>query len=344
MLDIPEEGGNPFNDKNKNMAWLDHLRENDPQFQEALRRTWKEFEPVIDDVTRSGGLLDQYRDELRPSWQDNFDRWFAENSGISVDFDEETESIRNFLKTMKSRFADNIDELLTKVNCTITFMDGDQLLSTKTVRSGSFLTYFLEDANPEKEGYQFRGWLTEEGAQVDPDAYVNTDLILKADFAKNEDDPGDGPEHGKQPWDHLIIVTPDDPEQPETTENGRAHTDPHPDGDGYDWDDSLSEVRNRMAGEDWIVYSPADWTYSLSADKTFLVYVHTDASTLLSVILDARPLTADSKAFEVIGEDKDITLLVFSEEFMQGLEAGEHTFTFKLSGIGKVVRTLRVVK
>ncbi len=77
-------------------------------------------------------------------------------------------------------------------------------------------------------------------------------------------------------------------------------------------------------------------------DTTFLVFVRTDPTMLLNVFLDGKLLTAYLKNFEVIDEDTGTFLLVFSEEVMQGMEAGEHTLTLDLTSIGEVVRTIRV--
>ena len=104
----------------------------------------------------------------------------------------------------------------------------------------------------------------------------------------------------------------------------------------------LSAVRHRMAENEEIVYSPAEWNYILSRDTTFLVFVRTDPTMLLNVFLDGRLLTAYLKNFEVIDENTGTFLLVFSEEVMQGLDVGEHTLTLDLTGIGEVVRTIRV--
>ena len=106
----------------------------------------------------------------------------------------------------------------------------------------------------------------------------------------------------------------------------------------------LKAMKIRMAENDLVVYSPADWIYSLSKDKTFLVFVRMDPTMLLNVLLDGRLLTSHLKNIEVIDENTGTFLLVFSEDVMQGLEAGEHTLQLDLTGAGEVVRTISVKK
>ena len=106
----------------------------------------------------------------------------------------------------------------------------------------------------------------------------------------------------------------------------------------------LEAVKNRMAEMNLEIFSPADWNYSLSKDGTFLVVVRTDPTQLLNVLLDGRLLTEYQKDFEVIDENTGTFLLVFSKDVMQSLEAGEHTLTLEINGIGELVRTITVVK
>ncbi len=106
----------------------------------------------------------------------------------------------------------------------------------------------------------------------------------------------------------------------------------------------LEAVKNRMAEMNLEIFSPADWKYSLSKDGTFLVVVRTDPTQLLNVLLDGRLLTEYQKDFEVIDENTGTFLLVFSKDVMQSLEAGEHTLTLEINGIGELVRTITVLK
>lgn len=106
----------------------------------------------------------------------------------------------------------------------------------------------------------------------------------------------------------------------------------------------LEALKIRMAEKNMEIFSPADWKYSLSKDGTFLVVVRTDPTQLLNVLLDGRLLTEYLKDYEVIDENTGTFLLVFSKDVMQSLEAGEHTLTLEINGIGELTRTITVVK
>ena len=64
---------------------------------------------------------------------------------------------------MRKQVNENISELLTKVNSTVTYMDGEETLFSRTVRSGSRFADSLNTEKPEKDGFLFLGWVTPDG-------------------------------------------------------------------------------------------------------------------------------------------------------------------------------------
>ena len=106
----------------------------------------------------------------------------------------------------------------------------------------------------------------------------------------------------------------------------------------------LTAMKNQMAGRSLDVYSPADWIYRHSNDKAFLVFIRSDPTQLLNVLLDGKLLTSDINDFVVIDENTGLFLLVFSEDVMQNLEVGDHTLTLEINGIGKISRTISVTE
>ena len=62
--------------------WFDQLRDKDPLFVELLRERWQDPENGMNvklmEITREGGLLDRYRDEIRASWEANEQELFAD--------------------------------------------------------------------------------------------------------------------------------------------------------------------------------------------------------------------------------------------------------------------------
>lgn len=176
---------NPFN--NRPMPWLDHLRESDPVYQRALLEAWGEMDAVVSDITRAGGVLDQYAEALRDSWEKNRQRWLADELGENATIDDQVAALRAFFESRRAAITANLDELLTKVHCTITFMDGDTVLSRESARSGEPLYASMALAKPEKDGCLFLGWLGSDGESVDASSVFVTDTVLQAHFVRDED-------------------------------------------------------------------------------------------------------------------------------------------------------------
>lgn len=204
----------------------------------------------------------------------------------------------------------------------------------------------------------------------DDDGWDEDDWDYEWDYDENDEDEPD------QPADDYVIVPQPIQNDPDEFDWDDFDWDEF-DWDDFDWDDMdmndlddfldhvpaeqlplllelakeqdggsgfLEAIKNRMAEMNLEIFSPADWKYSLSQGGTFLVVVRTDPTQLLNVLLDGKLLTEYHKDFEVIDENTGTFLLVFSEAVMQSLEAGEHTLTLDINGIGELVRTITVVK
>ena len=204
----------------------------------------------------------------------------------------------------------------------------------------------------------------------DDDGWTEEDWDYEWEYDENDEDEPD------QPADDYVIVPQPIQNDPDEFDWDDFDWDEF-DWDDFDWDDMdmndlddfldhvpaeqlplllelakeqdggsgfLEAIKNRMAEMNLEIFSPADWKYSLSQGGTFLVVVRTDPTQLLNVLLDGKLLTEYHKDFEVIDENTGTFLLVFSEAVMQSLEAGEHTLTLDINGIGELVRTITVVK
>lgn len=66
-------------------------------------------------------------------------------------------------------------------------MDGDQVLSRGSARSGYPLYTSMTLEKPEKDGYLFLGWMGPDGEYVDEASVFVRDTVLRADFLKDED-------------------------------------------------------------------------------------------------------------------------------------------------------------
>ncbi len=101
-------------------------------------------------------------------------------------------------------------------------------------------------------------------------------------------------------------------------------------------------IKARMVREDVLMYSPAGWRFSLSADTSFRVYVRTSATFLTAVCLDDQAL-ASGRDYSVSDCGNGIFLLVLSRDALHTLPAGRHTLRLSLTGIDGAEHSLDLV-
>ena len=98
------------------MPWLDYLRENEPQYQALLRRTWAELEPILDKVVADGGVIDQYAAQIRQSWIRNNERWhITEAEGL----DAQVVELKQFIQERRRFVRENLNASLTLVDAAV---------------------------------------------------------------------------------------------------------------------------------------------------------------------------------------------------------------------------------
>lgn len=163
------------------MAWLDHLRENDPEYLELLRSRWVELDKLITDVVRKGGVMDQYIAEIRNSWEDNLPYSQTQESNPKLDM----EILRTWMKERQNWINQNLDRLGTVYN-TVRFMADDTVVEQRQVYSGEMLKGLPD--SPKKEGYTFMGW-EYDGELINeydlPEIWK--DSTIRASFKNNQD-------------------------------------------------------------------------------------------------------------------------------------------------------------
>lgn len=147
----------------RNMPWLDYLRAYNPEYQAMLKERWTLFDSILDEILKPGGILDQYAEEIRASWQDDADRWpvIGEDGQVyTFVFDDTVKSLRDWMTQRQKWINENIDQDLTYVYNTVSFVADGQVIKTAPVLRNLWLDQ-LPPA-PVKAGYVFAGWETEE--------------------------------------------------------------------------------------------------------------------------------------------------------------------------------------
>lgn len=168
------------------MAWLDYLRQYSPEYQNLLRENWEKLNEICLEITREGGVIDRYRDEIRKSWEADREIWEDENTPDET-LDELAENLRETIENRRRAISENLEKNLTNVFTTVTFKDGEKVLAAETVYIGEVI---LDEQFPEpplREGYYFLRWADEDGEPLKAYQAVPSDKTVHAEYISVEE-------------------------------------------------------------------------------------------------------------------------------------------------------------
>ena len=170
---------------NTQMNWFDRLREQDPQFVALLKERWQDpvsgINATLAELTKSGGKLDQYKAQMRASWQDNRDNVIvpAGEEGAPVAFEECIEELRAWIEARRAWINAHLDEIDT-VNATVTFEANGEVCATKRLRLGSTVSEVPQA--PLLEHRYFNGWQEKTGGAPLEDYRIAGDTVFVAQY------------------------------------------------------------------------------------------------------------------------------------------------------------------
>lgn len=172
------------------MKWLDHMCENDADYQELLRDTWGDLDAILDDVVAEGGVLDQYAAEVRDSWMANKRLW--SDDPLSPEeaehyFEEQIEELRSFLRNRQAGINASIVNGLDDRCMTVRFIVDDTVVKTVEVRRHGRLDVYDYPPDPKKEGSYFLEWRCEGEAHSVEDHDFDGDCDVYAVFKPDEE-------------------------------------------------------------------------------------------------------------------------------------------------------------
>ncbi len=182
-----EEDGTKYGFNNTDMIWFDHLRDSDHMFDEILVQQWHELEPLLTDLTRKGGKLDQMEAEISDSWardrevwKDYYYPWGDDETSLHA----EVEKVRTWIVRRQAWINSNIDFVGT-VYHTVTYTADGNVIGTEIVREGAAADADVEA--PDKNGYLFTHWEDEESGADLSKIEIDKDLTVDAVYIKQED-------------------------------------------------------------------------------------------------------------------------------------------------------------
>lgn len=142
-------------------TWNERLLE-DPEYVAALKDAWQQLKVSLTELTREGGQLDKYKNNLETSAAYNFEKWgYGDLWGYGdppegLSYDYEVERLRDWIDDRAAWVDENIDTIAPSLT-DVSFTDPEgTLLFTKSYYTGR--RFGELPAGPEKEGCIFTGW------------------------------------------------------------------------------------------------------------------------------------------------------------------------------------------
>lgn len=162
-----------------NMPWLNRLRGYNSEYQELLRETWKEYDAVLADMIKDGGVIDVMLAQIRKSWED--DKAYNVKMDYESTADREAGLLKKFIRDKRNWVNDNIDEKLDDSRVTVTFMaDGKEIEKRDWVIRRPVLD---PPEAPEIPGKTFIAWKEQE-AEYKPgqELFIDGDKVFTAEY------------------------------------------------------------------------------------------------------------------------------------------------------------------
>ena len=170
---------------NTSCEWMNAMK-NDPEFTNALKARWPEIDTKLEEVTKDGGILDQYYDEMYIAEFYNHEIWDYMNSPLN-DYKKEIKRFKNWINNRRAWINEHLEELLDLTYKVTLMADGKVVKEEVKLKGRSF--DFDEPDAPKKEGYVFLYWSESENGErfnrddISPDA----DFTLYAVYISEKD-------------------------------------------------------------------------------------------------------------------------------------------------------------
>lgn len=178
----------------KENTWFARLFE-DKAFAEKLAARWPAMREKLMELSKDGGQLDKYYEELTISQRYDFEKWGAynfywgeeEEGSTALTFRQEADRFKTWIRKRVAWIDENVSSLVP-VECTITYLSDGKVYSTQKAISGKMLSGLPKE--PAKKGYVFAGWYGEEYGeefQVTDGYWVSGNLTVNAKWVLKKD-------------------------------------------------------------------------------------------------------------------------------------------------------------
>ena len=167
-----------------NHVWLNPLLHDTEEggFVKEIYKQWPVMKQALDEITRDGGLIDQYYEETKDSAQADRKIWPPENSGQS--YKEDVDALKDWIQRRTAWIDENLGSLDHLIHRVKYVADGEVYLDT-FARDGGGAAH--PNKLPKKEGYVFLGWMDENGLIIKEDTPIYRDMILTPKYVSDEE-------------------------------------------------------------------------------------------------------------------------------------------------------------
>ena len=180
------ENSEGFN-RSLSFAWMDRLRNNDPLFVDIIKEEWDVMNEKLIELTKSNGVLDELKENLRDSWNVNYELYkeIAPYYGNDTSIDKEFEDLRKIIEYRREWFNANIDDV-GRVFFKVSFKVDDEIVKEEEIR-GNEMIEIPGDIKPKKDGYLFKGWVKEGTSEDINSIVVLSDITFVPSYVKASD-------------------------------------------------------------------------------------------------------------------------------------------------------------
>ena len=173
--------------------WFSKMR-TDPEFTAKLKDYWEELDVLLTDITKEGGLLDQYYEQTKTSRKYDvekwgpygyFNEWDYEDGQTERTYQEEVDQLRGWIDKRHAWVSENLEQLTPRV-LTLTFKVDGNVVDTQQIMQGYPIEH-LPEAPAAEKGYVFVGWFSEDYGILTPGDEVYDDLEFTPYYIKESE-------------------------------------------------------------------------------------------------------------------------------------------------------------
>ena len=156
--------------------WFNAMK-SDPVFISKVKARWNgELKEKLQEITKKGGRLDKYLEQMETSYIYDHEKWGAYESSLN-EYKDEIEQLRKWINRRIKLVDEEVAELSDEAHSVRFMADGQLVKEVKVI--GALREADFPEA-PEKEGFVFAAWTDEDEFDYSPGSRVTTDLVLNA--------------------------------------------------------------------------------------------------------------------------------------------------------------------